>query len=286
MTEHPTTSPTTLVLGASGRIGGRVAPRLAARDIRIRRGSRSATPPFEWDDPATWPAVVRGIDHAFVSYQPDLAFPGAAERVRSFTELAVSAGVRRLVLLSGRNEEGALRAEDAVRTSGVEWTVVRSSFFAQNFSESLFVDGVRRGVLAFPGGDVAEPFVDAEDVADVVVAALTGSVPACRVYEVTGPRLLTFAEAVAEIADASGRPVTYLPISGADLAAALVEEGLPQVEVENLTDLFTAVLDGRNAYVTSGVEDALGKAPRDFSDYARAAAATGVWDAEPVATPR
>ncbi len=90
-----------------------------------------------------------------------------------------------------------------------EWTILRSSFFSQNFSESFFLEPILGGEVALPAGDVPEPFVDAEDIADVAVAALTEDGHAGELYELTGPRLLTFAEAVGEISRATGRKVRY-----------------------------------------------------------------------------
>jgi uncharacterized protein YbjT (DUF2867 family) len=272
---------TTLVLGGTGKIGRRVAQRLTARGVPVRLGSRSGQPPFDWEDEATWAPALRNVDSVYVTYSPDLAVPGAAAVVGSFAKLAVETGARRLVLLSGRNEEGALLGEQAVRDSGADWTIVRSSFFAQNFSEGFFVDSVRGGELAFPAGDdVAEPFIDADDIADVAVAALTEDGHSGRLYEVTGPRLLTFAEAVGEVAKAAGREIRYVPVSMEQYASMLTEYGVPADEVTLLTDVFTEVLDGRNAHLNDGVQRALGRPPRDFADYARDAAASGIWRAE------
>ena len=268
---------TTLVLGGTGKTGRRVVERLTARGLPTRVGSRSGAPPFDWDDRATWESALRGVAAVYVTYQPDLAFPGAAEAVGEFADLAVANGVRRLVLLSGRGEDGALRGEQAVRASGAEWTLVRTSFMNQNFSESFWLEPVRQGVLAVPAGEVAEPFIDAEDIADVVVAALTEDRHAGQLYEVTGPRLLTFAEAVAEIADATGRYIRYLPVTSEQFASGLLEAGVPPDFAMGLTGIFGEVLDGRNAYLTDGVRRALGREPRDFRDYARRTAATGVW---------
>jgi uncharacterized protein YbjT (DUF2867 family) len=220
---------------------------------------------------------LRNVESVYVSYQPDLAFPGAADQVRSFANLAVRSGVRRLVLLSGRNEEGALLGEQAVRDSGPEYTVVRSSFFGQNFSEGFLLEGVLSGEVAFPAAEVAEPFIDAEDIADIAVAALTEDEHLGQLYDVTGPRLLTFAEAVGEIASASGREIRFVPVSTEQFASSLTESGLPPDFVTALSELFVNVLDGRNACLTDGAQRALGRAPRDFSTYARATAASGVW---------
>ncbi len=271
------TKKTTLVLGAKGKTGSRVAERLAALGVPVRLGSRAADPPFDWEDPGTWVPVLADVDSVYITYQPDLAFPGAADRVRAFAELAVANGVRRLVLLSGRNEEGALLGEQAVRESGAEWTIVRSSFFAQNFSEGFWVDAVRGGVVAGTASDVVEAFVDADDIAEIVVEALTGDEHVGQLYEVSGPRLLSFHDAVGEISRATGRDIRYVQISPEEFESALVKEGLPASEAKELTELFTTVLDGRSEYLSDGIRRALGREPRDFADYARDTAVSGVW---------
>jgi uncharacterized protein YbjT (DUF2867 family) len=206
------------------------------------------------------------------------------EAVRSFAELAVGSGVRRLVLLSGRGEEEAQRAERVVQEvsekAGAEWTIVRSSWFSQNFSENYLLEPILDGEVVLPAGDVPEPFVDADDIADVAVAALTEEGHTGQIYELTGPRLLTFAEAIAEISQASGRKIHFVPITVEQYASVLAEQDVPADYVWLLTYLFTEVLDGRNAYLTDGVQRALGREPRDFADYARDTAATGVWGGE------
>jgi uncharacterized protein YbjT (DUF2867 family) len=270
---------TTLVLGGTGKTGRRIVQRLQAAGRPVRVGTPSATPPFDWTDEATWPAALDGVGSVYVTYYPDLAVPGAAAAVGAFADVAVTRGVRRLVLLSGRGEEGARRGEEALQQSGADWTIVRSAFMAQNFNESFFLEPVRAGEVAFPADeDLAEPFIDADDIADVAVAALTDDRHVGQLYEVTGPRLLGWAQAVAEIAAAAGRPIRYVPVSLEDYAALLIENQVPADYVKMLTDVFTEVLDGRNAYLTDGVQRALGRPPRDFADFARDAAATGVWD--------
>jgi uncharacterized protein YbjT (DUF2867 family) len=244
----------------------------------VRIGSRRADPPFDWTDPATWPAALSGAEAAYVSYYPELAFPGAVEAVSEFTAVALASGVQRLVLLSGRGEPTAQRAEQVVQRSGAAWTVVRSSFFAQNFSESFFLHSVLDGVIPLPAGDVAEPFVDVDDVADVAVAALTEDGHSGLVYEVTGPRLLTFADVAAELTAATGRTVSYVDVTPEEYVDGAIAAGLPAEEATLLTELFAGLFDGHNAFVTDGVQRALGRPPRDFADYATATAATGVWD--------
>jgi uncharacterized protein YbjT (DUF2867 family) len=268
----------TLVLGATGTTGRRVADRLAARGVATRLGSRSGQPPFDWADETTWPAVLRDVTAAYLVFYPDLVAPGALDSVRRFAETAVAGGVRRLVLLSGRGEELAQLAEQAVMASGADWTIVRCAFFAQNFSEKGFEEFVRAGTVALPAPEVGEPFVDADDIADVVVAALTEDGHAGQLYELTGPRLLTFDESIAEIAKATGRDIGYQRISAAEFIAGLVAEGIPEEEAAVFAEIFGTVLDGRNAHLADGVQRALGRPPRDFADYARDAATTGVWN--------
>ncbi len=271
-----------LVIGATGKTGRRVADRLSAAGHRVRSGSRSAPIPFEWEDDSTWDAALDGVDAVYVSFYPDLAVPGAAEAAGSLAAAATRAGVTRLVLLSGRGEPGAEAGERAVRAAFPTATVVRAAWFFQNFSESYLLEPVLEGVVALPVGDVREPFIDADDIADVAVAALTDGRHAAELYEVTGPRLLTFAEAVAEIAAATGREIAYVPVSSAEYLAAAAGE-VPSDVLWLLQHLFTEVLDGRNAHLTDGVQRALGRAPHDIGDFARATAAAQVWAPVPVA---
>jgi uncharacterized protein YbjT (DUF2867 family) len=264
----------TLVLGANGKTGRRVADRLEAQGVSVRRGTRGGTPAFDWTDPATWPATLDGMAAVYVSYFPDLAVPGAVDAVRELTELADRAGVRRLVLLSGRGEEEAQAAEGVVTSGSIEWTVVRCSWFNQNFSEGYLLDPVLTGEVVLPAGEVAEPFIDVDDIADVAVAALTEPGHGGRVYEMTGPRMLTFAEAIAEIAAATGRDITYQQADLDGYIAATAEHDVPQDVVGLLGYLFGEVLDGRNAWVGDGVEQALGREAKDFTAFARENAAT------------
>ena len=268
---------TILVIGSTGKTGKRVTARLIELGHEVRHGSRSSATPFDWERPDTWAPALAGVTAAYVAYSPDLAAPGSCEAITELTQLAGAAGLERLVLLSGRGEEEAQRAEAVVRNSGLKWTIVRATWFAQNFSEGNFVDDVLAGVVALPVGDVLEPFVDADDIADVAVAALTDDRHVGQTYELTGPRLLTFADAVAEISSATARVVDFQTVSMDDYAAVLADYQVPPAEVDLLRYLFTTVLDGRNSSLADGVQGALGREPKDFSDFARDAAAAGVW---------
>jgi len=267
-----------LIICGGGKTGRRVDALLRAKGIATRPVSRSTRPAFDWEDPATWPAAFDGVKAAYITYQPDLAVPGAVEAITRIGEIARENGLERLVLLSGRGEPGARRAEAALETAGVPWTIVRASWFAQNFSEHFLQGSVMSGTIALPVGDVREPFVDVDDIAEVVVAALTEEGHQGRVYEVTGPEALTFAEATQEIAKAAGRPLSYVQITPDEFEAGLRGQQIPGDLVHLFMELFTELLDGRNEAVAHGVQAALGRPAKSFSAYARDAAAAGAWD--------
>ena len=271
-----TTNSTILVIGSTGKTGKRVADQLERLGIPVRHGSRTADIPFNWEDRQTWAPALEGIGKVYVAYYPDLAVPGSVDAIRALTELAKNAGVRHVVLLSGRNEAEAERAENVVKESGLQWTIVRCAFFAQNFNEGAWLDEVLASAVALPVDDVQEPFVDVDDIADVLVATLTDDRHVGRLYELTGPRLLSFRDAVAEIGKAAGRDITFMPVPIDDYTAMLTEYGLPQDFIWLLNHLFTEVL-GSKAQLADGVQRALGREPKDFADFAREAAATGVW---------
>ncbi len=267
-----------LVIGGTGKTGRRVVRQLSSLDTEIRVGSRTAGVPFDWRDRTSWKPALRDVESIYISYYPDLAVPGAVEDVQELTDLAVKSGVRRMVLLAGRGEDEALRAEEVVQSAGVEWTIVRSAWFNQNFDENYLLEPIQSGEVALPVGEVPEPFIDAEDIASVAVAALTEDGHEGQVYEVTGPRLLTFEQAVQEIAQVSGREIRFTSVPLERYTSIIQQQEVPAEFVGLLTYLFGEVLDGRNASVADGVQRALGREPKDFADYARDVAATGVWN--------
>ncbi len=271
------TSDLILVLGATGKTGRRVAANLEAQGNPVRYGSRSATPSFDWNNEATWDVCLDGVQAVYINYAPDLAMPGATDSIQTFVDKAKRSDVKRLVLLSGRGEEEAQACERIVKDSGIAWTIVRASWFNQNFSEGAFVEMVQAGQITLPDVATPEPFVDVDDIAEVVTVALTQPGHAGEVYEVTGPRMLTLADVAVAISDATGRTISYVPVPHDAFVEGIRQSGAPKDVVWMLDYLFATVLDGRNAYMTDGVERALGRPAKDFSDYAREMAATDVW---------
>lgn len=265
------------VIGATGKTGRRVVDRLRQLGLPVRSASRTSDIVFDWTDPATWSPALQGSGAVYVTYQPDLIVPQSAADMTAFVAVARDAGVDRLVLLSGRGEPEAQACEDIVLGSGITSTVLRCSWFAQNFSEAFLADGVNEGAVVLPVGAVGEPFLDADDIADAAVVALTTDGHRGRVYELTGPRLLTFAEATAEIARALGRDIAFIQVSLDDYRVGMADAGIPDGYAEMVIALFGTLFDGRNSQTTSGVRDILGREPADFADVVALAAKQGVW---------
>ncbi len=267
-----------LVTGGTGKTGRKVAERLTSHGQSVRIGSRSATPAFDWEKPDTWAEALKGIYSVYVTFQPDLAVPGALDAIKQFTDLAIKSGVQKFVLLSGKGEKEAELCEQAVMSSGVEWTIVRASWFNQNFSESFFLDPVLAGYVALPKADARIPFIDTDDIADVVVECLIDDKHNGQLYELTGPRRFTFPQAIKEISNALNREITFNPISMDEYGAMLKAHNVPEDHIWLITYLFNEVLTEENSIVTDHVEKVLGRKAKDFTDFVKEAAATGVWN--------
>ncbi|WP_151475512.1 NmrA family NAD(P)-binding protein [Streptomyces albicerus] len=276
MTEN-TRNETVLVTGASGKTGRQVADAAKAAGFGVRAASRGGEVRFDWYDSSTWDEALRGADAAYLAYTPDVGAPGADQSIAAFARRAQELGVRRLVLLSAIGERQAEPAERALRESGAQWTIVRATWFMQNFSEGLLLAGVQSGEFVFPAGEAPQPFIDTRDIADVVVKALADSSYAGRTLEITGARLLSFREAMAEISAAAGREIRYVPVSVKEYGAILAGFGLSPEEVAFTEEVFEGLLDGTDGKATDDVRQVLGRAPRDFTDFAREHTAAGVW---------
>ena len=268
-----------LVLGATGKTGRRIVSSLGALGVPVRPGSRSASPSFDWNNSASWDECLEGVTKIYINYAPDLAMPGATDAISELVRRARVAKVKHLVLLSGRGEKEAQACEAIIQASGIDWTIVRASWFNQNFSEGAFVDMVQAGQITLPDVSTPEPFVDVDDIAEVAVVALTQPGHSGELYEVTGPRMLTLGDIAEELSYATGRTIKYMPVPHDAFVQGVAESGAPQDVLWMLDYLFATVLDGRNAYITDGVQRALGREPKDFSDYARDVAGTGLWNA-------
>ncbi len=268
---------TTLIIGKNGKTGRRVDNLMQNAGHITQAVSRSTTLSFDWLKPEGWPKAMAGCDSAYVCFQPDLAVPFAKAAITEFIKQAKLAGIQHIVLLSGRGEEGAQQAEQIVVSSGLKWNVVRASWFAQNFSEGFLIDGILNNQVALPAGDIPEPFIDTDDIADVVFACLTKPELANQLFEVTGPEVLTFRDCVEIIADVSQRPIEFTPISAEQFLQSLKQQNMPEEVLWLMNELFTVVMDGRNSQVINGVEKALGRPATSFREYALKTAASGVW---------
>ncbi|MEW2923244.1 NAD(P)H-binding protein [Muricauda sp. ANG21] len=268
-----------LVLGGKGKTGRKVVERLAQLNQNVRIGSRSETPSFDWENAKTWADALEGMDRVYITFQPDLAVPGALEAIEGFVKVAKQKQIKKVVLLSGKGEREAELCEQVVINSGIDHTIVRASWFNQNFSESFFLDPILAGQVALPQAEAKVPYVDTNDIADVVVEVLMNDNHNGRIYELTGPRFLTFPEVVNEIAQASGRDITFMPISLPAYTKMMEDFGVPSDYVWLINYLFSEVLGNKaNEVITHDIEKVLGRKPKDFSEYVAETAATGIWN--------
>ncbi len=269
-----------LVIGGTGKTGRRIVKQLMALGHNVRIGSRSNTPSFDWHQPENWANAVEGMDKIYITYQPDLAVPGALDAIEELVNLSKRAKVKKLVLLSGKGEREAQLCEQVVIHSGLDYTIVRASWFNQNFSENFLLEPILDGFVALPQAEVNIPWVDVDDIAAVAVKALTDDKHNGQIYQLTGPRTLTFREAVAEIATASNRNIAFAPITIKEYGDGMRKAGLPDDFVWLIEYLFTEVLGNAElAEVSHDIEKVLGRKPIDFSEYAERTAKTKIWNA-------
>lgn len=275
-------NPTIAVIGATGKTGRRVTQRLQDMGYSIRPLSRQSTPAFDWLQPENWLDALNGVDSVYITFQPDLAIPQAQHAIKELVTMAIQAGVKHLVLLSGRGEDGAQKAEHQVQLSGLEWNVIRASWFMQNFSESFMLEGLLNRELVLPEAKTKEPFIDTDDIADMVVATLTQPRLRNQLFEITGPELLSFKDCLQQISDAIGETVNYHGIPVDEFISAAKQNGMPDQLAWLMNELFTEVLDGRNAFTTHTIEQVLERPAKTFKEYVTQVVKTGVWNSPSV----
>lgn len=268
-----------LVIGGTGKTGRKVANKLTKAGHKVRIGSRSALPSFDWNDSETWANALQGMDKVYITFQPDLAVPGALEAMEKLTKQAKHCHVKKLVLLSGKGEREAELCEQVVIHSGLDYTIVRASWFNQNFSESFFLEPILEGFVALPQAEVKVPYVDTDDIADVAVEALLHNKHSGKIYQLTGPRTLTFREVIQEISEATRRDIAFTPIALSAYTNVMKEQGVPADFIWLIEYLFTEVLGNpNNAEITNDIEHVLGRPPKDFSEFIRETINAGIWN--------
>jgi len=268
-----------LVIGGTGKTGRKVASKLIKKGHNVRIGSRSTSPAFDWHKPENWSSALEGIDKVYITFQPDLAVPGALEAIETLTKQAKKHSIKKLVLLSGKGEREAELCEQVIIHSGIDYTIVRASWFNQNFSESFFLEPICEGFVALPQADVKVPYVDTDDIADVAVASLIDEKHNGKIYQLTGPRQLTFKEVISEISEASGKEIAFTPIALSAYTNIMRQQDVPDDFIWLVEYLFSEVLGNpNNSEITNDIELVLGRKPKDISEYIEETVATGIWN--------
>lgn len=268
-----------LVIGGTGKTGRKVANKLTKIGHNVRIGSRSASPPFDWEKPEDWSKALRGMEKIYITFQPDLAVPGALEAIEELTKQAKKSNIKKVVLLSGKGEREAELCEQVIIHSEIDYTIVRASWFNQNFSESFFLEPILEGFVALPQAEVKVPYVDTDDIADVAVKVILNKEHNGKIYQLTGPRQLTFKEVIQEISEATGRKIIFTPIALPAYTHVMKQQGVPADYVWLIEYLFSEVLGNlNNSEITNDIEKVLGRKPKDFSEYVKETVAIGVWN--------
>ncbi|MER6694598.1 NAD(P)H-binding protein [Streptomyces minutiscleroticus] len=265
---------TALVLGATGTTGGRLTARLLAGGHRVRAASRGATAVggatpvrFDWYDPGTWQGAVGDADRVYLV--PPLGATSPADTMLPFLRLARAAGVRRAVLLSSSAIPAGGPATGLVHQAlpGLfpEWAVLRPSWFMQNFTgDHMHAHTVRdEAALYSATGEGRVGFVDADDIAEVALHALTDTHAPGTDLVLTGPEALRFDDVAAILGDATGRTVTHRRLTRAQMRDRLAAS-LPAEFAGLLADMDDAIARGAEDRTTDTVLRLTGRPPRDF----------------------
>jgi len=267
----------TIITAPHSKTGKRVVNLFNKAGLAYRGASRTSEVPFDWTQPETWIDTLHSANAIYIVLPPDLAFSGLPEILKRFLKFCSAKRLKKIVLLSGRGEEEALKCEQLTLSCGIPATVVRASWFSQNFSEGMFQEEIQKGEIVVPVKEVKEPFVDAEDIAEVVFRALTETGHANKVYELTGPELLSFEDVAHRFSQQLGKPVkaSYVPID--EYLAMLHQANIPIEEIEVIKFLYMELLDGRNERLAFGVEEALGRKSASITQFIDRHKTTDLW---------
>lgn len=256
------------VSAATGRLGGRIAWRLAAAGIPqrlvVRDPARAPRLPgatvarAHYGDGAAMRHALEGVDTVLMVSASES--PDRVDRHRTFVDAAVAAGVWHLVYTSfvGAAPDAVFTlardhwaTEEYIRASGLEFTLLRDCLYADFLPFMISADGVIRG----PARDGRVAVVAQDDVADVAVAVLRNPPAHARcTYELTGPEALNFAEIAAVITAVTGRAVSYYDEALDEAYASRASYGAPDWQLEAWVSTYTAVAAGEMATVSPAVE--------------------------------
>lgn len=268
-----------LVTTPNGKVGSALAAQLLERGEAVRLGAHTPAKAqadfaqaqvvhFDFGDPASVRAALAGVAALYLA-APATTDP---EQVNRVVDLAVEAGVRRIVRLSAagveHSETGLRQIERHIEGSGVEWTMLRPSWFFQNYSTANAAAIRERGAIFEAAGDGKTAFVDTRDIAAVAVRALTESGHHGQGYTITGGRAYDRSEVASAIGAAAGRPVRYVALTDAAFRDSVAPLGWPPEYVELMSGLYAAVRAGHTAATTDVVQRVTGQAPISLEQFA------------------
>ena len=264
---------TVLLTSGFGKTGRAIAERLSVQGLGFCAASRTTPTKFDWKDKATWPTALKGKKSVYLCFAPDIVLPGSRQCISDFIKTAEQYDCEKLVLLSCRGVEEAEACETIVHQSNLETTVVRSSWFFQNFLEDDFARMITEGALTLPSADIEEPYIDVEDVADVIVKVLTEAGHTGKTYEITGSQSLSFRQMAKEMSDAFGRTIQLCDTPHRKFVFDLAGSSAPSEVIWLFDFLFDYILDGRNSRPTNRFFGLMGRHPRSIQEFLASVAA-------------
>ncbi len=270
-----------LILNATGKIGREATRELIKAGYRPRLGVRQPEAarhlfedqadifPFDFRQLATFPDIFRGVERFFFV----AAHPRPVPSVQALLRAAGEAGVRQVVFSSGRTTGDVawrplFEVEQVVRSSGLEWTILRPGWFMQNFTGWLGDTIRREGKLFLPAADAKTAFVDSRDLGAVVARVLLeGDRHNGQIYELTSDEAFDHHQVMALIGEAAGRPMAYVPMDPDAFIEKMLEKGWTREEAEYTADLYSFVRQGKESRISHDIEHILGRHPRRLAQF-------------------
>lgn len=273
-----------LVTGATGTIGSSTVKALKARGARFKVGTRSPDKLkgqgveavlFDWEKPETFGPALQGVEKVFILTPVS---DKQTEYTQALVDAAKKAGVKHIVKLSvmGADQEPGIAlgrlhrsSEKAIEKSGIAWTMLRPTFFMENFINFYGADPKKDSTVYAAHGDGKAVWVDGRDVGEVAAAVLTSKGHEGKVYDLTGPEALGDAEVVSILGQALGRKYSYVAVPDEAARKAMTDMQMPAWLVEGFMELNMLIKNNWVATPATGVKDVLGRPPRSFKEYAK-----------------
>lgn len=266
-----------LVTGATGTIGQALIKQLQTKNADFVAGVRNVEEAkkklpsvsnfveFDFSNSATYEGAVENIDSVFVLGPPIVL--NLEELVAPFLDFLKGKGINRVVYLSALGSENMklltfhTTLTQKIKDDGFDYTILKPSFFAQNFKNYEWENITERGVVYVPAGTGKAGFVDVNDIAAVAAAALTEDGHSGKTYEITGPEILGYQDAANLLSEVMGKQIVYPNPTPEEFGATLKQAGAPDFIASYMIDVYSMILNNHVNVLSNHVEEVTGKKP-------------------------